>query len=514
MPKIRRALLSVYDKRGILPFARVLIRRGIKILSTGKTASFLKKRGIPVQEVSAYTGYPELLDGRVKTLHPKIHAAILADRKNRSHMRSLKDEGIEPIDLVVVDLYPFEEMFRKGTKDSEAIEQIDVGGITLLRAAAKNSKFVTVVPGPECYGILLEEFKKRSSISEETNRYLAYQAFQKTSRYDRAIRDFFGKAKKNEAILPETLELTYQKIQDLRYGENPHQKGALYGTLPSEFSTRPLSLQGKLPSFNNLLDLDSAYRLVKEFKRPCASVIKHATPCGVSLGKTIQEAFQKAWKADPESAFGGVVGVNRTLDVPLAKKILESGFLEVVTFPKIEKGALRLLKRKKNLRLVPFDRLEKNLKELEFRQISGGHLLVQTGDETHLLPSRLRFVTTRRPTAEERKALLFAFHVAKHVRSNAIVIAKGETTIGIGGGQPSRVGSVRLALEKAGEEAEGAVLASDGFFPFPDSVELAAERGIRAIIQPGGSIRDREVIEACNRLGIAMVFTGIRHFRH
>ena len=518
MPKIRRALLSVYDKKGIIPFAKGLARCGIRILSTGKTARLLKANGIAVQEVSEYTGYPELLDGRVKTLHPKIHAAILADRSNHTHMKTLKQEGIEPIDLVAVDLYPFEK--------AKSIGLIDVGGVTLLRAAAKNSQYVTVVPGADFYDEILSELKRNTTVREATNRKLAYQAFLRTSRYDAAIRDFFG-GKEAKEVLPEILSLTFRKLMMLRYGENPHQEGALYGAaastvLPGEISLQgkpwpaSISLQGRSLSFNNLLDLDTAYRIVSDFKKPAVAIVKHASPCGVAAAKTLGEAFQKAWACDTESAFGGVVGVNRALDRNFAKQILESGFLEVIAFPKIEKEALRLLRRRENLRLVPFHALYARgmFPDRDLKQISEGVLLVQTVDREGVSASRLRCVTKRKPTKEELSSLLFAFKVAKHVRSNAIVIAKEEATVGIGGGQPSRVGAVRLALSKAGAKAEGAVLASDGFFPFPDNVEVAASGGIRAIIQPGGSIRDREVIGACNDRKIALVFTGVRHFKH
>lgn len=514
MPKIRRALLSVYDKRGIVPFAKGLVRRDVKILSTGKTARLLRRNGIPVQDVSDYTGYPELLDGQVKTLHPKIHAAILADRKNRSHMKALRTHGIEPIDLVAADLYPFEGSLGKGRKESsELLELIDIGGVTLLRAAAKNYRFVTVVPGAAFYDKVLEALKKNASIGEETNRRLAYQAFLRTSRYDRAIRNFFGEGK--EETFPEHLDIHFRRKQALRYGENPHQQAALYVDAASDVVMGELSLQGKVLSFNNLLDLDSAYRIVSEFKKSAVAIVKHASPCGVSLGRTIEEAFGEAWACDPESAFGGVVAVNRTVSTALAKKMVESGgFLEVVGFPGIEKGALKILSRKTHLRLVPFGTLYTDRRRYDIRRISENTLLVQTEDDTVVTPSQLKGVTHRRPTRKELASLLFAFTVAKHVRSNAIVIAEGESTVGIGGGQPSRVGAVRLAVGKAGVRAADAVLASDGFFPFADNVEVAAGAGIRAIIQPGGSIRDHEVIDACNRYGIAMVFSGIRHFRH
>ncbi|MBI4437152.1 MAG: bifunctional phosphoribosylaminoimidazolecarboxamide formyltransferase/IMP cyclohydrolase [Candidatus Omnitrophica bacterium] len=510
---MRRALLSVYDKRGIVPFAKTLVQLGVEILSTGKTAKLLKANRIPVTEVSDYTGFPELLDGRVKTLHPKIHAGILADRSNRSHRRSLRQQGIEPIDLVAVDLYPFEEGIGKGKMNlSKALELIDIGGVALLRAAAKNYRHVTVVPGCEFYEEVLRELKKNSGIQESANKKLAYQAFRRTCRYDRAIRDFFGEH--GAELFPDVLELSFRKVQTLRYGENPHQSAAFYHDVEKGLSSGKFSLQGRPLSFNNLLDLDSAYRLVTDFRKPAVAIVKHAGPCGVGAGKTLEEAFQKAWESDPESAFGGVIGVNRTLGPSLAKQIVESGFLEVIGFPAIRPVALRVLKNKKNLRLVPFDTLKRAGKiQRAFKQVSGG-LLVQTEDEREIRASQLKTVTKRRPTPQELRSLLFAFKVAKHVRSNAIVVAQGEATVGIGGGQPSRVGAVRLAIEKAGPRSEGAVLASDGFFPFPDNVEVAARAGIRAIIQPGGSIRDREVIEACDCSEIAMVVTNLRHFKH
>ncbi len=390
MAKIRRALLSVYDKKGIVPFAKALSGRGVKILSTGKTAQLLRKNGVPVQEVSEYTGYPELLDGRVKTLHPKIHAAILADRSNRSHMKTLKEKGIEPIDLVAVDLYPFEE--------ARSIERIDIGGVALLRAAAKNSKYVTVVPGAEFYEEVLSELKRKGLIREEVNRKLARQAFLRTSSYDRAIGTFFGG--KDGETFPQAFSPRFKKIANLRYGENPHQEGALYVDEASQASGK-ISLQGKSLSFNNLLDLDSAFRIVSEFKQPAAAIMKHASPCGVSAGKKIGEAFQKAWECDKESAFGGVVGLNRTLDRKLAKQILESGFLEVIAFPDVEKEALSLFRRKENLRLVPFSALygSEDVARKEIRQISGGAFLVQTEDRTSVDSKRLRCVTKRKPNS-------------------------------------------------------------------------------------------------------------------
>ncbi len=494
MPKIRRALLTVYDKTGIVAFARGLRRSGVRILSTGNTAKTLRKAGVPVEEVSEYTGFPELLDGRVKTLHPKIHAGILADRSNPAHMKSLKAHGVEPIDLVAVDLYPF--------------KLIDIGGVALLRAAAKNFKYVTVVPGCEFYGEVLKELSKKKKMSEATNRRLAQKSFEKTSRYDRVIHHFLNDSEKE--TLPQVLELSFQKAQTLRYGENPHQEGALYVETGTEGSGL-LSLQGKKLSFNNLLDFDAAYRIAADFKEPCVAIIKHGTPCGVSLGKTIEEAFDKAWECDPESAFGGVVGMNRPLNGALANRLREK-FLEVVASPRIEKEARGILKAKKDLRLIPFEGI--NIKRtLDFKPVALG-LLAQTEDHTDLRPSHLRLVTQGKPTPEEIDSLIFAFRVARHVRSNAIVIAQGVSTVGIGGGQPSRVGSVRLAVQKSGAKTEGAVLASDGFFPFPDNIEVANAAGIRAIIQPGGSIRDKEVIDACDRAGIRMVFTGIRHFKH
>jgi len=512
MPKSKTALISVYNKKELVPFAKQLKRLGFKILSTGKTATFLRSKKIAVQDVSEYTGYPELLNGRVKTLHPKIHAGILADRGNTSHMKSLRKKGIEPIDLVVVDLYPFEEGLQKKMSFSKMIELIDIGGVTLLRAGAKNAKFVTVIPGSEFYERGLYALKKPLRFRREINQQLAHEAFLRTSRYDQTIQSFLGE---KERALPNSLTLSLQKQKTLRYGENPHQTAAFY-TEEGVSSSTAYSLQGKPLSFNNFLDLDTAYRIVKQFQKPCVTIMKHAAPCGVGLGKTLHEAFEKAWESDPESAFGGVVGLNRPLDRALTQEILSRGFLEVIAAPQIQPGALRLLRRRKNLRVVPFEGLYgKGKKEkYDIRQLSFGHFLVQTANALPLNSSKCRCVTRRKPTSTELASLVFSFQVAQFVQSNAIVIAHQEGTVGIGGGQPSRVGAVRVALEKAGVHAEGSVLASDGFFPFPDGVELAAEAGVRAIIQPGGSIRDREVIEACNQYDVAMMFTGVRHFKH
>lgn len=506
--------MSVYDKTDLLPFARGLVQCGFKLLSTGKTASFLRRRRIPVREISALTGYPELLDGRVKTLHPRIHAAILADRSKASHMKALRREGVEPIDLVAVDLYPFEEALRKKMSAAECLEQIDVGGVALLRAAAKNYRYVTVVPGVAFYGEVLKALK-RGGIREKMKQSLACHAFLRTSLYDQAIRSFFNEMDKGKKeLLPKSLNLTLRKWMSLRYGENPHQEGALYLNGASPLAAESLALQGRPLSYNNLLDLDAAYRIVRGFKKPACALIKHASPCGVSLGRTAEEAFERAWACDPESAFGGVVGLNRPLDGRMAKRILQSGFLEVIASPEITKSALRILKRKPNLRVVSFETFYRDGRERhEMKPLSRDIFLVQTPDAS-TAPFRWRCVTQKKPTREEEKSLRFAFQVAKDVRSNAAVIAKGETTVAIGGGQPSRVGAVRLAVEKAGNRAAGAVLASDGFFPFPDNIEVAALAGIHAMVQPGGSIRDGEVIRACNEFDVAMVLTGIRHFKH
>lgn len=521
--KVRRALISVYDKTGIVDFAKGLQELGVELISTEGTAALLKQEGITVQEVSEITGFPPLLFGRVKTLHPFIFAPILAKRDEDS-LKELEDMGLKPIDLVCVNLYPFEQVVKKNPALDSALEMIDIGGVALLRAGAKNFPHVAVLCDPVDYPLVLNELKERElSLSEETLRALALKAFRRTSLYDLHIWEYLsrtgGRREDNqfeEDIFPFLYEFTLEKVQNLRYGENAHQRSAFYRFLPPFSLGNLQQLGGKELSFNNILDMDCAWRLVEEFEEPCAVVVKHANPCGVCVDADIISAYVKARDADAESSFGGVVGLNREVTPPLAEEI-SSTFIEVVVAPSFTPSALDILReRRKNLRIVKVEEtksLPPAKSWLDIRSVKGG-VLIQEGDDISLREEELKVVTKRQPTPQEMEDLKFAWIVCKYVKSNAIVIARNKGTLGVGGGQPSRVRSARIALEMAGEKAKGAVLASDGFFPFPDSVELAARYGISAIIQPGGSIRDQEVIESADKAGIAMVFTGIRHFRH
>jgi phosphoribosylaminoimidazolecarboxamide formyltransferase/IMP cyclohydrolase len=503
---VKRALISVSDKTGLEQFTIALQELGVEIISTGGTARFLRERGIGVKEVTEITKFPEILDGRVKTLHPLIHAAILAKRDNPSHMEVLRQLGVEPIDLLVVNLYPFEETVSKGAGLEEALEQIDIGGPTLLRAAAKNFKSVAVVTNPTRYGEILQELREKGDLSEETRLRLAKEVFTLTSHYDAAIAGYLGKLS-GEKGFPGILSIYAEKLQELRYGENPHQAAALYKWGYGLAEGR--KLQGKELSFNNLVDLDAAWSLVREFEEPTAVVIKHTNPCGVASADSISEAYRLARDCDPLSAYGGIVGLNRKVDAKTAEEIT-STFIEATVAPGYEEEALRVLSRKPNLRVLESPPSDQGT-DFELKQISGG-ILVQQRDKK-LLAER-KVVTRREPTEKEWRDLLFAWKVVKHVKSNAIVLARERQAVGVGAGQTSRVDSTEIAIRKAGERARGSVLASDAFFPFPDAVEKAAEAGVTAIIQPGGSIRDQQVIETADRLGLAMVFTGIRHFRH
>ncbi|MGC9004960.1 MAG: bifunctional phosphoribosylaminoimidazolecarboxamide formyltransferase/IMP cyclohydrolase [bacterium] len=507
--KVKRALISVYDKTGILEFVSSLLDMGIEVICTQGTSAYLKQQGLTVKEVEELTGFPPLLFGRVKTLHPNVFAPILAKRDEES-LGELSEMNLEPIDLVCVNLYPFEEIVKSNPPLEEALDMIDIGGVALLRAGGKNFPFVAVICDPADYPLVIEELKQNAlSLSEDTLRNLAIKAFRRTALYDLCIWHYLSKFE--EEAFPPLYQFPLEKVQNLRYGENPHQQSAFYRFLPP-FSLGELrQLGGKELSFNNILDIDGALRLVEEFEEPCAVVVKHTSPCGVCVDDDILKAYIKARDADAESAFGGVVAVNREVDERLAEEIAAT-FIEVLIAPSFREGAIELLKqRRKNLRMVRVEMGKRNWWDV--RGVKGG-ILLQEGDELTYKPDELRVVTEKEPTPEEMEDLLFAWIVCKYVKSNAVVVAKGKTTLGIGGGQPSRVRSARIALEMAGEEAKGAVMASDGFFPFPDSVELAGQYGIKAIIQPGGSVRDEEVIKKANELGIAMVFTGIRHFRH
>ncbi len=507
--QVRRALVSVYDKTGIVEFVTALQEMGIEVICTEGTSAFLKDQGLYVREVSEITGFPPLLFGRVKTLHPYVFAPILAKR-NGENLSELREMGLEPVDLVCVNLYPFEEIIEENPSLQEALEMIDIGGVSLLRAGAKNFPFVAVICDPADYQWVIEELRQHAlSLPEETLRALAIKAFRKTALYDLHIWQYLSQIE--EEFPPLIHQFPLEKVQTLRYGENPHQKAVFYRFLPSFSLGNLRQLGGKELSFNNILDIDGAMRLVEEFQEPCAVVVKHTSPCGVSIDEDIVSAYIKAREADAESAFGGVVAVNREVGKELAEEVA-STFIEVLVAPSFTQEAIELLKnRRKNLRLIRVE-MEKR-KWWDVKGVKGG-ILLQDGDELTYREEELRVVTEKAPSLGEMEDLLFAWIVCKYVKSNAVVVAKNKTTLGIGGGQPSRVRSARIALEAAGEKAKGAVMASDGFFPFPDSVELASKYGIGAIIQPGGSLRDEEVIQRANELGIAMVFTAIRHFRH
>lgn len=511
----KKALLSVSDKTGLVNLARGLVEMGWELISTGGTARTLKEAGLPVTEVAEVTGFPEILDGRVKTLHPKIHGAILA-RPLPEHMAELKAQGIEAIDLVVVNLYPFRETIaRPGVTPEEAIENIDIGGPAMVRAAAKNHERVAVVVNPADYDGVLVELREKGNLSPETRRRLAATAFAHTAAYDAAIAAYFHRLVRAEEPFPTHFILYGEKVQDLRYGENPHQQAAFYRfpLVPSGSLAGARQIQGKELSYNNLMDLDAAWNLVGEFEEPAAAVIKHTNPCGVARGRDIAEAYIRAYNADPVSAFGGIVALNRPVDAAMAAE-MTAIFLEAVIAPDFTPEALEILKGKPNLRLLAAgEKTVNSVKEFQLRPVSGG-FLVQEPDYHIINRENLKVVTARKPTEEEMAELLFAWRVVKHVKSNAIVVTKDGVTLGVGAGQMNRVGAARIALEQAGERARGAVLASDAFFPFADTVTVAAEAGITAIIQPGGSLRDEDSIKAADAAGIAMVFTGIRHFRH
>ena len=511
MTKIKRALVSVYDKTGVVPFAKTLIESGVEVLSTGGTASLLRGAGMAVTDVSDVTKFPEMLDGRVKTLHPNLHAGLLALRDNPEHVKTLAKHHIEPIELVVVNLYPFWDAVKKHTSEFEIIEMIDIGGPSMLRSAAKNFRPVAAVCDPADYEPVAEEIRRSGGVlGDATRRRLAAKVFAATSAYDGLIADYFAGTK--TASLPGRVRLDFEKSIDLRYGENPHQKGALYKEARASGVVGAEKLHGKELSFNNILDLDAALEMAESFSQTACAIVKHTSPCGFALGKTALEAFKTAHRCDPLSAFGGIVAFNTKVDGETARGILKSGFLECIIARGFSKDALTLLKEKKNLRLLSVGAEEPNI-GLDFKKVKGG-LLVQDRDVKDPQVSDLRCVTKTKPRASHIADLLFAFKVCRYVKSNAIVIAHKGATVGLGMGQPSRVDSCLTAFRKAGPRARGAVLASDGFFPKPDSIALAKKHGIRAIIQPGGSIQDEAVIRACDRAKIAMVFTGLRHFKH
>ena len=509
---MKTALISVYNKKGIVEFAKELKKLNYKILSTGGTASLLKKNKVNVTEISKFTGQKEILDGRVKSLHPKIFGGILADSQNKRHSKELKKQNMESISLVCVNLYPFLETVVEKSSLKEIIENIDIGGPSLIRAAAKNFQSTLVITNPSDYKKIIDALKK-NKIGNEMRQHLAVKAFSLTARYDVVINRFFFERFEKE-IFPDVYNFTFEKVQDLRYGENPHQLAALYRPyLINETGlTNAKQLQGKQLSYNNILDADEALNIVKDFDKPTAAVIKHNNPSGVASAKTIHEAFKKAHKADPKSAFGGIVALNRLCNKETAK-LMRPLFLEVVICSSFDKKAVQILKKKKNLRLLETGKFKIDYSAPEMRRVSSG-LLVQTRQFPSLREKGLKVVTKRKPTKEEIKDLMFAWKVTKHVKSNSIVFVKNETTVGIGAGQMSRVDAINLVSIKPESNTKNSVMSSDAYFPFRDGIDQAAKLGVKAIIQPGGSIRDKEVIQAANQHNIAMVFSGIRLFKH
>ena len=512
--RVRRALLTVSDKRGLVDFARGLKELDVEIVSTGGTARELEDNGVAIRPIDDYTGSPEILDGRVKTLNPRIYAGLLAVRSKSEHVATLGEQQIEPIDLVCVNLYPFERAAaRRGVSDEEVIENIDIGGPTLIRAAAKNHPFAAVVVTPESYDAVLEELRSSGGfLSEQTREALAMEGFAYTARYDAAIARWFSE---REDDFPATYPRVYEKVLDLSYGENPHQRAAYYAQAGAR--THLLSmvskLHGKELSFNNLLDLDSGRRLITEFEVPAAAILKHNNPCGVAVAGDALEAYKAAFATDPTSAFGGVYCFNRKVDAALAGE-LSQVFVELVFAPGYDEDALEILTRKENIRILEDqERRIEPIGEHDIRKVRGG-LLIQDRNEDIEMRDEMQVVTERKPSEQEWGEMLFAWKVCKHVRSNAIVLAADLATAGVGAGQMSRVDAVKIAIDKATRDLGGAAMASDAFFPFPDGPQTAIDAGIRCIIQPGGSKRDHEVIEACNAADVAMVFSSRRHFRH
>ncbi|MGF1701710.1 bifunctional phosphoribosylaminoimidazolecarboxamide formyltransferase/IMP cyclohydrolase [Photobacterium makurazakiensis] len=524
---IRRALISVSDKTGIVEFAQALADRGVDILSTGGTARLLAEKGISVTEVSDYTGFPEMMDGRVKTLHPKVHGGVLGRRGQDDGI--MEQHGINPIDIVVVNLYPFAETVAKeGCTLADAVENIDIGGPTMVRSAAKNHKDVTIVVNAHDYDRVVAEMDANDkSVTLETRFDLAIAAFEHTAAYDGMIANYFGtmvpsygenKEGDEESKFPRTFNQQFEKKQDMRYGENSHQAAAFYVEAnPEEASVSTArQIQGKALSYNNIADTDAALECVKEFNEPACVIVKHANPCGVALGGDILEAYDRAFKTDPTSAFGGIIAFNRELDAATATAITERQFVEVIIAPSVSAEAVEIVAAKKNLRLLECGEWSAKTTGFDVKRVNGG-LLVQDRDQGMVSADDLKVVSKRQPTEEELKDALFCWKVAKYVKSNAIVYSKGDMTIGVGAGQMSRVYSAKIAGIKAADEGlqvEGCVMASDAFFPFRDGIDAAAEAGIKCVIQPGGSMRDQEVIDAADEHGMAMIFTGMRHFRH
>jgi phosphoribosylaminoimidazolecarboxamide formyltransferase / IMP cyclohydrolase len=530
MAKVQRALLSVFDKTGLVPFAQVLAEAGVELISTGGTARILREHGLKVKDLSEHTGFPEMLDGRVKTLHPKIHGGLLYIRGNEEHEEAARQHGIGPIDIVVVNLYPFEQTIAKpGVTLEDAIENIDIGGPAMLRSAAKNHESVTVVMDPMDYAEVADQVKEQGNTTLEMRRTLATRVFARTSAYDATIASHLIKVfgiralpprsgdtvvAARPTVLPDQLRIEAELAQSLRYGENPHQRAALYGGFREHFE----QLHGKELSYNNILDLTAAAALIGEFSadRPTLAILKHTNPCGVGQGASLREAWDRAYATDKQAPFGGIIAVNRTLDLTCAESIAEI-FSEVIVAPDFAPEAFALLQKKKNLRLLKVLRDPANASALETRSVGAESFLVQERDTKRITRADLKVVTRRAPTEEEFQAMLFGWRVMKHIKSNAILYANALQTLGIGAGQMSRVDASRIAVWKAGEAGlalKGSVVCSDAFFPFPDGLIAAAEAGATAAIQPGGSVRDADVIAAADMRNVAMVFTGVRHFRH
>jgi len=519
MIKIKRALISVSDKTGLVEFAKGLHKLSVEIISTGGTAALLRSSQIPVKEVSEYTGFPEMLDGRVKTLHPKIHGGLLAVRDNPEHMKQIEAHGIGLIDMVVVNLYPFEKTVeKKNVSLEDAIENIDIGGPSMLRSAAKNYKSVAVICNPARYLEILKELETNSGIlSEKVLMNLSLEVFERTGQYDAAISSFLNnrfRADNAFSDFPKDVQLNFTKLQDLRYGENPHQLAAFYSEGKKKEGLAALKqVHGKELSFNNFLDLQVAVDIVREFDLPAAVIIKHNNPAGIAQDKTLEAAYKKAYSCDSLSAFGGIIGLNRPVDIKTAQAIIKSGFMECIIAVGFEKDALKILCEKKNLRLLELDMYALPDERYDFKKVSGG-LLLQDKDNRQLKQEEIKIVSKIKPTKAQMDAMLFGWKFIKHIKSNAIVLVKGTQTIGIGAGQTSRVDSALHAIRKAGTKAKGSVLISDAFLPKEDTVTFAAKAGIKAIIQTGGSIMDEQVIREADKRKVAMVTTGVRHFKH
>lgn len=510
---MKRALVSVSDKTGLVEFVQGLVECGYEIISTGGTKKALEGANIPVIGISDVTGFPEIMDGRVKTLHPKVHGALLCVRENPDHVRQIQELGIDFIDLVCVNLYPFKETVQKeGVSHEEIIENIDIGGPSMLRSASKNYQSIPVLCDPKDYETVLAELKENGETTLTTRERLAAKVFRHTARYDAMIAEYL--TKKTGEQFPESMTVTFDKVQDLRYGENPHQKAAFYKGMNPKYSlANATQLHGKELSYNNIQDGNAAIEILKDFEGQYAAVgLKHMNPCGVGVGKNIEEAWDKAYEADPISIFGGIIALNDKVEASLAEK-LSKIFLEIIIAPDFSEEALEILTRKKNIRLMKLDTTLNVNTNLKYTNVNDG-LLIQEMDIHKITADDLECVTDRKPTAEEIEQMLFGWKVVKHVKSNAIVLVKDNMTIGVGAGQMNRVGAAKIAIEQAGEKSKGSVMASDAFFPMPDTVQNAIEAGVTAIIQPGGSIKDQLSIDECNAHGIAMVFTHVRHFKH